>query len=393
MVTAHRILLFILLMAFSLHAHGQSNFIPAVALAPNGTCAVVSSVSRGDGGGVFLVLCDTSGRRSQPIRVNDGYAGLGQNAAVCVDRANTFYVAWEQWGAATARVLIAHYGEDGTLLHAPVCAADDSTINAQTPRLAVSPDGSCSAVWLDYRLGHTAVYLQRFARGLMKTGKNMLVAESEDVLQTPVVALDAQHGEAIVWQAAMADSFHVCIRTSTHAGRWMPAAIVDDGQGKAYASTPDIVALPRGGYVVVWKDYRTGESDIYAQRVNDRGEKIGSNMRVNDDTTHRWQRLPRIVVSAAGIIVVWEDYRNDPGNQIGDIFAQRMDLQMHRVGRNFKVNDGPEPSIQRFPAAAMNAAGASAVVWDDGRSGTTAVWMRFYAPDGSASGEECKITQ
>ncbi|MEI6052641.1 MAG: hypothetical protein WCQ44_08075 [Opitutaceae bacterium] len=332
-------------------------------------------MSAAEGGGVFVLLCDTAARRSLPLRVNVGMQGAGQNPAVCFDRLNRLTIVWEQWGPSAARVLVAQYAADGTMLAPTQCAADDSTVNAQTPRLALNPDGQCAVVWLDYRRGSGAVFLQRFLPGLRKKQKNVLVAESDFVLQTPVVSLDVNGRAACAWQAAMHDSFHVVLRVCDRNGRWLPAAIVDEGVGKAYASTPDIAALPRGGSAVVWKDYRTGESDIYLQLMNAQGKKIGPNLRVNDDTTRRWQRLPKVVVSASVMLVVWEDYRNDPGNQIGDIYAQRLSAKGIVIGTNSKVNHGPEPSIQRFPAAAMNRAGSFAIVWDDNSTAASSLWL------------------
>jgi hypothetical protein len=113
---------------------------------------------------------------------------------------------------------------------------------------------------------------------------------------------------------------------------------------------------------------------------------------VNDDTTRLWQRLPHCAASPGGAIIVWEDYRNDPANQVGDIYAQRLGRDMTLSGPNMKVNDSPEPAIRRFPAVAMNASGAFGVVWCDGRAGRTSVYLRRGALDRGWRGPEQPIT-
>lgn len=371
--------LFLIVIFASTCTHAQSVFSPAVALASDGSCIAADNASPADGGGVSIIVCDSMLRATRSIRVNAGIPGAGQNAQICIDGRDRLTVVWEQWQGGRARVLLAQYLKDGTRSSPIQFAADDSSVNAQSPRLAVSPDGHCAVVWLDYRHGSPSIYLQRFAAGLRRQGKNLMVAHTDEVLQTPVVSMDAEHRLAVVWQATMRDSFHVMVRTCSAEGRWQPVpAIVDEGRGKAYASNPDIAPLGRRerGFAVVWKDYRSGESDIYLQCIDIRGRKIGSNLLLNDDASGRWQRLPRIASSDSGLIAVWEDYRNDPGNQVGDIYGQQLSVEGSKVGKNFKVNDSPEPTIQRFPAVAMNACGAFVAEWSDNRTDTAAVFLR-----------------
>jgi len=354
----------------------QSHLNPAVALAPNGVCAVASNVTAADGGGVYVVLRDTAERSSAPVRMNAMLPGAGQHADVCVGAPGRFITVWEQWVSGTSSIYIASVREDGTMEGPPSSVVDNPRITAQTPRVASGADGRFVVVWLDYRNGRPCVYAQRYGRSGKKTGKNLCISDAAGLMQTPGVCVDAKNTIGFVWQETVRDSFRIVFRSASWNDRVGGRVLLDESHGTAYASTPDIASAIAGEFLVVWKDYRTGESDIYVQHVTGRGEQRGANRRINDDSTNFWQRLPRITASQSAFYVVWEDYRNDSTNQTGDIYAQPLEPSGRRSGVNRRVNASPEPTIQRFPAVAMNGSGDVAVAWSDTRSAGTSVFMR-----------------
>lgn len=360
----------------------QSFYNPAVAVSSDGTCAVAYNAAAHEGGSVVLVLIDSSGRRLlPPVIVNAGLSGYGQNPSVVYDHKNRVSIVWEQWetGSEGPGLHRARYGMDGTRLGAASeRVVDGKTVNAQTPRIAVAPDGRSVVVWLDYRLGHPAVYAQRFTKEGKKEGGNIRIADGrEGLIQTPAVSIDQDNLIGFIWQETIRDSFRIVCARAPWNLRKTTRVIIDNGRGQAYASTPDIASALPGVFLCVWKDYRTGESNIFTQRIGRSRDRKVANLQLNDDTTRNWQRLPRIAAaSRAGCMLVWEDYRNDRENQAGDIYAQSMSPEGEVTGANFRVNDSPEPSVQRFPAVGMNAEGAWAVVWSDSRSGATEVHLR-----------------
>ena len=46
---------------------------------------------------------------------------------------------------------------------------------------------------------------------------------------------------------------------------------------------PDVSSHISGNFVITWKDDRSGNDDIYAQRYANDGSTLGTNFRVNDD--------------------------------------------------------------------------------------------------------------
>jgi hypothetical protein len=132
-------------------------------------------------------------------------------------------------------------------------------------------------------------------------------------------------------------------------------------------------ALPdgAGGAFVVWFDARSGDYDIYAQRVDAWGvvqwmaNGIPVRAAANDQTR------PAIVADGAdGAIIIWQDQGNN-GNT--DIVAQRVDadgvLQWGFTGAELCGAQHDQFS----PSAVTDGAGGAIVTWQDNRSGSNMV--------------------
>ena len=88
----------------------------------------------------------------------------------------------------------------------------------------------------------------------------------------------------------------------------------DDNQG-ADQDHPAIAVAPDGSYVTVWVDQRNSRRDIYAQRFNASGTKIGQIFKVNNQS---WAisegTTDKIDVAMAGngsFVIVWDQYASE----------------------------------------------------------------------------------
>jgi hypothetical protein len=75
---------------------------------------------------------------------------------------------------------------------------------------------------------------------------------------------------------------------------------------------PVSVSDGEGGAIVIWEDNRSGNQDLYAQRISADGAVLWTLDGVALCTATGDQWYPKIVSdSAGGAIVTWEDYRTD----------------------------------------------------------------------------------
>ncbi len=153
-----------------------------------------------------------------------------------------------------------------------VCMAASTQAN---PRLV--PDGSGGALitWQDGRAGDSDIYAQR----VLPAGTvdptwptdGIAVCTALGYQYSPVIVADETGSGAIVaWQDHRASAAHI------YAQRILTTGAVDafwptDGRALSAAAgnqfVPVAVADGAGGLIAVWQDYRAGNPDLYAQRV------------------------------------------------------------------------------------------------------------------------------
>jgi hypothetical protein len=163
-----------------------------------------------------------------------------------------------------------------------------------------------------------------------------------------------------------------------------------DVNGLPLCEAPGSQFIPRGasdgsgGAIFAWFDFRSGESDIYAQHV-----------RVSGAVDRRWPIDGLAVCTASGAqaqheiisdgvggaIIVWTDQRSLT-NQ--DIYAQHV-LASGVMDPAWPV-DGlaicAAPNTQTNPLIVTDGAGGAIVVWADGRSGTYDVYAQHVHASG-----------
>ncbi|HET6349542.1 MAG TPA: T9SS type A sorting domain-containing protein [Candidatus Krumholzibacteria bacterium] len=145
--------------------------------------------------------------------------------------------------------------------------------------------------------------------------------------------------------------------------------------------TPTIASDGAGGAIITWFDFRNGTFDIYAQRINAAGTAQWTLNGVAVCTAANDQLNPIITSDGAGgAIVCWQDARSGSNS---DIYAQRINAPgvvqwtANGVAISAATND------QYNPAVESDGAGGAVVTWLDHRSGTN---DDIYAQRVDASG-------
>ena len=199
----------------------------------------------------------------------------------------------------------------------PNTLVDDAPAMAGSARVAATSDGVFHAVWIDRRTGTTGAYYSR----------------------------------------------------STDAGlTWGSSRRLDDG-GSSVVADPDIAAAPTGGDVyVVYRDYRTGDANVYASVSWDAGQTWRPSVRVDDAPGPTVAGHPVVDVDAAGTVyVAWEDWRNSTAPY--QLFFSRSTDRGVSWSTNVQITEAAG-EVASLPAIAAEIAGRVTVVWqqDDGTS-------------------------
>jgi hypothetical protein len=150
-----------------------------------------------------------------------------------------------------------------------------------------------------------------------------------------------------------------------------------------------IAADASGNFVVVWHGYSQDGSwtGVFGQRYDSAGGALGNEFRVNSYTTQR-QDDPSVAVDADGdFVVVWQSYGQD-GTSWG-VFGQRYDSGGRTLGSEFRVNSNTSSS-EAAPVVASDASGNFVVVWgglDHDGSGWGIFGQRYDSQGGTVGSE------
>ncbi len=249
------------------------------------------------------------------IDIVDGLAvGTGVNVqgpAIVATAGGGFALAYNEFSGASRDdklIFIDANGTPGAVNDIAASANDE-----ELPDLAMFSDGSFVAVWEDSDTGFIRKALLTSA-GVLVGGSTTNVSNTGGVTHDgPKVAVLANDGFVVTWQDN-SDQLPDDQGTAVHA-QMFDAAGVEIGTevvvNTAIAGSqggPAVVAMPNGGYAIVW----TG-TDTHGQLFDAFGARIGTEFIVST-TTANFQANAQITVLADGrLAVVWTD-----GSATGD---------------------------------------------------------------------------
>jgi hypothetical protein len=193
------------------------------------------------------------------------------------------------------------------------------------PRIA--SDGSAGAImtWMDGRNGGYDVYTQRVnAAGVVQwTTDGVALGTGVGDQQVPAIVSDGSGGAIVAWQDSRSGNFDIYVQRIDASGtvQWTGNGVAICTAAADQLNTT-IASDGSGGAVVTWYDHRSGADDIYAQRINASGAVQWTANGVALCAATGDQRFPVIVSDGSGgAVVTWQDSR---GGTNWDMYAQRI---------------------------------------------------------------------
>ena len=227
----------------------------------------------------------------------------------------------------------------------PVC----TKAKDQTSSVSAS-DGAGGAIiaWTDYRNGtENDVYAQRIkASGVLQwktDGVPIAVAANDKYV--PVITGDGAGGAIIAWEDNRSGISRIYAQRISASGlRLWTAAGDSNGIPVSNANnlfTPAIWGDGAGGAIIAWEDARTGNFDIYVQRLNPSGIRqwitgSDSNGVLVCNATNSQNNPVLTTDGSGGAIITWEDHRGSNA----DIYAQRINVNGVRQWISGKDSNG-----------------------------------------------------
>jgi hypothetical protein len=264
----------------------------------------------------------------------------------------------------------------------PVTAFSQWTLNG-LPLTAASGDrntvmsvsdgaGGVISVWDDQRFGVYDIYAQRVTSAGVAawTAGGVAVCNAATDQYVFGIASDGAGGAIISWQDARNGTYDIYVQRVNASGvaQWT-ANGVNICNAAFNQSSPRTVADGSGGAIVVWQDLRSGNNDVYVQRVNASGvAQWTANGVALCTATGDQDQIQILSVGSGGAIVVWRDFRYGAGDT--DIFAIRVSLAGAVQWAPNGVFVCGASGNQSQPTMCADGAGGALMSWSDLRSGS-----------------------
>ena len=265
----------------------------------------------------------------------------------------------------------ASWTDDGT----PLCTAPKTQYECQ---VASDGEGGAIILWEDTRYGDSNIYAQRVsASGTVLwtvNGVNLAGGIAEIGVQ---VISDGAGGVIAAWE----DTLGGIGNSDIYTGRLdASGSVLWSGASICTATGPrwnvKLISDGVGGAIITWEDGRGAGNDIYAQRITSGGDTLWAADGIPISKASNRQQRPNLASDGVGgAIILWEDNRS--GNL--DIYAQRIDA----TGTVLWTVDGvpvcAAANVQRGPQIAADGVGGAIMSWDDQRSGILDIHLDIYA--------------
>jgi len=184
----------------------------------------------------------------------------------------------------------------------------------------------------------------------------------------------------------------VCAVSNLYAVTYGPEFMINTSTNSN--TYPDIAMDANGNSIVVWSSRIDGSysyDDVFGQRYDSSGLRVGNEFRINTDTQSS-QNNPEVGMDSNGnFLVVWVSQEDLSGPSYEDVFGQRYDSSGNKVGGEFRVNT-TTALFQYFPSVATSSNGASVAVWQSLTGSAFAIKGQRYDSSGNPQGSEFQVS-
>lgn len=338
--------------------------------------------------GYFAVYVQHIDARGMPLWAAGGIrtdtaADYHGEPGVASDCAGGVVVTWSETGV-SADIYVQRIDRDGNLLWGASGVALCSDPGDQYNPAVCYGSGGAIIAWEDNRNGNSDIY----ARGIDPSGTPKWTPDGVPVCTDAAyqararIESDAVGGAYICWQDNRGDGGIYGQRlTSTGSYDWTYNGLaVCDETGTQF--NHEMISV-NGNYIIVaWVDHRGSDHDIYAQSVSYYGSLSWTAGGVAVCAAADMQNMIDISPDGEwGAVIVWKDHRDGES----DIFAQKI---RYDGALEWTVTGEPvclDPYEQWQPQIVSDGAGGAIVAWTDKRYGGIAdIFVQRIAAGGGA---------
>jgi hypothetical protein len=334
-------------------------------------------------------------------RVNTTTAGTQYQASVARLSDGGFVVVWAYPGLPFSQWCAQRYAADGTRVGGEACVGSGDLI--ATPVVAGLADGGYAVAWVSGDPSGTGIWVLQYRADGSATDFAHFVNTLQAGDQTDVaLAALTGGGYVITWRSGDDIYARRYGADGVPLGPEAPVNTSTSGQ----RSGPAIAGLADGSYVITWMSQGQDPArsvGIYMQRFSADGTPVGAETLVSLDNLTSLN--PAVAgLTGGGFVITWESLA--PQGTV--IVAQQFTSGGERVGSQTTVKPITAPPATCFvpfpspcpaetqmePAVAALEDGGYVITWvsEFRAGGTSAIYARRYAADGTAAGAAVAVS-
>jgi hypothetical protein len=247
---------------------------------------------------------------AQLIETNN--AGDAIDPEIAVDSNGNGVAVWSQSDGTVRSIWSSYYTPGGGWAPAQLIETTD-TGNANTPRVAIDPDGTAIAVWQQLDGGGQAnIWGNRFVPNTGWGTAERVQTETSQYAALPVVGMDAAGHAVAVWR----QNDNIWSNSYDPASGWGSESVnIETIDGGAF--TPEVAVAGNGAAVAVWKQFDGTNFNIWSNHYVKGGGWGTASVIDIADTKDAW--YPAVAIGADGTAVsVWSVWgQHDGSNSAG----------------------------------------------------------------------------
>jgi hypothetical protein len=348
-------------------ATNTSQVLPDVGVGPSGAAIAVWQDYRASPPADPFAQIDIFSSRWDPgtgawsanVRVNDAVAGQQFKPAVAVDGSDNAFAVWVDRRNGRSDIFASKRSASSGTWGSNVRVNSTTKFDTQdSPAIAVAPNGDAIALWYRAANHKSNIWASRLPAGSSTWGPEIRVTSNQTTQkQGPRVAvgpngtayaawMDPAVGNADIWFSSLAAG------SST----WSTNTKISDDPGSAFQGPTDIGVDGAGNVFVAWTDRRTSPYQLRVRRLPSGGSWAASTVIASDGGN-----APSIAVRTDGrAFVVWHD--GDAYEEYPRVWGSAYDAGAWSAPERIDASD---PGHSASSAAVAIDATKVIVVWKD----------------------------
>lgn len=266
---------------------------------------------------------------------------------VVMDAEGNFVIVWSDRRTLPRQIFAQRYNRYGKKLGEEIQVSLPNTETSEqfSPRIAMDPHGNFIISWISYdsKDGGKKIYFQRYDSNGNTIDINSLIIVTHS-LNSHALAIDKMGNFIVTWRTwDPSDNYAVKAQRYDSNGKKLGEVItVSSWEGQSWIQSYDVkITIDyQRNFIIAWSQGMKSVSDyypdIYFQKFNSDGEKIGNAIKVATGGKVKIT-VEAISTNVEGdFIITWQNYDNRLVNY--DIFAQKFRVDGSKIGEIFQID-------------------------------------------------------